>query len=415
MKKFLTLLLSSILIFSNINYTAKAKASPPAVSADSVVLMDAATGTILYSKNMNAAYPPASTTKVMTALLTLEKAKLDEMATVSPKVPFVDGSKIGLFEGEKLPVKELLYGLMLMSGNDCAETLAEHVSGSIGEFAKLMTKRAKELGCENTNFVNPSGLYDSSHKTSAKDLALIMREAMTHPEFREFVSTTIYQIPPTNLHPEGIHLANENKLLYKNSKYYYSAAEGGKTGYTIQSRFSYVASASKNGHRLIAAFVHDENKSYYDDAKVLFEYGFNNFELAKLCSKGDKIASFNVDDTEIPLLSEEDYFYIKEKSSTEEAIYSLLPVSLENKYFKKGDCIAEASVKLDDKVLPNIKLTSAVDHEEKTVFGLSTDSTKKSGNIFLRILKYIFIFLILAVVVLRTRKVIRMRMRRKRR
>lgn len=373
MKKFLIII--PILLLLNMGLIVQAKDNPPSVGADSAILMDANTGTILYSKNIDTAYPPASTTKIMTALLTIENTKMNDIVTVSKKVPFVDGSKIGLFEGEQLPVKEVLHGLLLMSGNDCAEALAEHVSGSIEDFAKLMTKRAKELGCDNTNFINPSGLYDDNHRTSAKDLAIIMKEAMTHPEFREIIATTIYKIPPTNLHPDGINLANENKIIYKNSKYYYEGAEGGKTGYTVQSLFSYVACANKNGQRLIAAFVHDENKSYYTDVKTLFDYGFNNFELVKLYNKGDIVTTYSQNNLKLPLIALEDYYYIKAKSSDDKPQTTVLPVDLKDISFKKGDVVAEASVTMNDNKLPKLKLASSVDHEVTAAMALSNNIT----------------------------------------
>lgn len=367
MKKFFVLLFTFILLFGSKSNLVFAKETPPSVTADSAVLIDAATGTILYSKNMNSAYPPASTTKVMTALITIENMNLNEIVTVSKKTPYVDGSKIGLFEGEQLKAKDLLYGLLLLSGNDCAEALAEHISGSTENFAKLMTKRAKELGCENTNFTNPHGLYDENHKTSAKDLALILREAMKHPEFREIASTYSYKIPPTNKHPEGINLGNENMLINKNSKYYYKEAEAGKTGYTVQSRFSYVASASKDGHRLILALVHSNTKTYYEDSKNLFNYGFDNFELLPLFKKGDIVTTLSLNNLNVPLAAAEDYYYVREKGSDVNPEYKILETDLKNKSFKKGDSIAEASITLSDKALPSLKLVSTVDYENKHV------------------------------------------------
>ncbi|ERI90263.1 serine-type D-Ala-D-Ala carboxypeptidase [Clostridiales bacterium oral taxon 876 str. F0540] len=399
MKKYFVFFLSIILLVSNINYKVSAKEAEPSVSADSAVLMDATTGTILYAKNMNTAYPPASTTKTMTALLTLENTKLDDVVKVSKKVPFVDGSKIGLYEGEELHVKDVLYGMLLLSGNDCAEALAEHVGGSIEGFAALMNKRAKELGCENTNFVNPSGLYDSNHKTSAKDLALIMRELIKHPEFREISSTFAYKIPPTNLHPDGINLANENKLINKNSMYYYAPAEAGKTGYTIQSQHSYVASASKNGHRLIAAFVHDEHKNFYVDAKNLFEYGFNNFNLVKLYSKGDSVTTYNEDKLSIPLLAEDDYYYVKEKNTTDVPVTNLISKALKDISFKKGDEVMEASVRFKNNNLPNLKLVSGVEHETKSALSFNVSSSNKNGNMTPYIIDAVLALIVLALII----------------
>lgn len=358
---------------------------------------------------MNAAYPPASTTKTMTALLTLENTKLDDIVKVSKKVPFVDGSKIGLYEGEEIHVKDLLYGMLLLSGNDCAEALAEHVGGSIDDFAKLMNKRAKELGCENTNFVNPSGLYDSNHKTSAKDLALIMRELIKHPEFREISSTFSYKIPPTNLHPDGINLANENKLINKNSMYYYAPAEAGKTGYTIQSQHSYVASASKNGHRLIAAFVHDGQKNFYVDAKNLFNYGFNNFDLVKLYSKGDTVSTYKEDNLSIPLLADDDYYYVKEKNTVDVPVTNLISKSLKDVSFKKGDKIMDASISFKNSSLPNIALISGMDHEIKSALSFNVTSNGKHGNITPYIIDSVLgmIALLLAVRIINKRRAYR--------
>ncbi|MCM8710387.1 D-alanyl-D-alanine carboxypeptidase [Clostridium sp. SYSU_GA19001] len=405
MKNFSIFLLIFILLFSNINI-AMAKDAPPVVSADSVVLIDATTGTILYSKNMNTAYPPASTTKIMTALLTIENTNLNDVVKVSQKTPFVDGSKIGLFQDEEITVKNLLYGLLLLSGNDCAEALAEHIGGSIENFAKLMTERAKELGCENTNFINPSGLYDENHKISAKDLALIMKEAVKHPEFREIASTFSYKIPPTNKHPEGIYLANENKLINKYSLYYYDGAEAGKTGYTVQSKHSYVASAIKNGQRLIVALVHDSNKTFYEDAKKLFNYGFNNYELIRLYKQGDNVATYSLGDIQIPLNAAEDYYYVKEKESEDIPKYKLIESSLKTKTFKKEEQIMEASITLKDKQLPNLKLTSGIDYESNFLFNPAITETGKNLKINPYILSAISIAvaLITATVIIKIRK-----------
>jgi serine-type D-Ala-D-Ala carboxypeptidase (penicillin-binding protein 5/6) len=406
MKRLIILFLAAMLSISLINFKVYAKNPEPAVSADSAVLIDAATGTILYSRNMNTAYPPASTTKVMTALLTLENTKLDDIVTVSKKVPFVDGSKIGIADGEELTVKDLLYGLILMSGNDCAEALAEHISGSLESFAVMMTAKAKELGCENTNFVNPSGLYDENHKTSAKDLALIMREAIKHPEYKEIASTFAYKIPPTNKHPEGIHLGNENKLINKNSSYYYEPAEAGKTGYTTQSLFSYVASASKNGQRLIVALVHSKSKTYYEDSKKLFEYGFNNFELKELYKKGDTVNTFTEENLSVPLKAAEDYYYVKEKGSSEIPKTTIISNSIIGKSFKQGDKIMEASISLKDENLPNLQLESAVDHESKSVFNskVAASNTGNKKNIYILASLIVLSVLILSSAYIKSKK-----------
>lgn len=397
MKRFVIFLVVIIMLLTNSNISIYAKDSAPSVSADSAVLMDATTGTILYSKNMDDAYPPASTTKIMTALLTLENNKLDDMVTVGKNPPFIDGSKIGLFEGEELSVKNLLYGMLLLSGNDCAEALAEQTSGSNDAFAALMNKRAKELGCLDTNFVNPSGLYNENHKTSAKDLALIMKELIKHPEFREISSTFSYKIPPTNKHPEGINLANENKLINKNSMYYYQGADAGKTGYTVQSSHSYVASATRNGQRLILALVHDKNKKFFEDSKTLFDYGFNNFQLMPLYKKNDLVTTLNEDNLSIPLLAGEDYYYVKEKSSTEVPKFEITNNKLSDKSFIKGEKITEASIEFNKETLPKLSLDSGIDHKLKANFNEKLFSSPKNNKLVLFISIPLAIFILLSL------------------
>ena len=368
MKKLVTFVISFIIIFSNISYKAYAKEEPPTVSADSVVLMDATTGEILYSKNPDAAYPPASTTKLMTALLTFERCNLDDVVTIGKNPPLADGSKIYLFEGEQIKVRDLLYGLLLVSGNDCAEALAEHISGSSDKFAVEMNKRALELGAKDTNFVNPSGLYNDKHKTSAKDLALIMRELSKNPEYTKIATTSFYKIPTTNKSSSERPLWNENKLIQKSSKLYYDGCEGGKTGYTIQSQHSYVSTATRNGQKLIVALVHDKNKTFFPDAAALFNYGFNNFQLMHLFSKGDLVTNYTNNDLNIPLLAASDFYYIKEKNSN-----NIVPKctlnnqNLSVKFFKTGDIITDATIYLDNKTIGTLKLMSGTTHELKQV------------------------------------------------
>lgn len=366
MRKIIMFLISFTIIFSNITYKAYAKEDPPVVSADSVVLMDATTGEILYSKNPDTAYPPASTTKLMTALLALEKCKLDDVVTIGKNPPIVDGSKIYLFEGEQIKVRELLYGLLLVSGNDCAEALAEHISGSIDKFAIEMNKRALELGAKNTNFINPSGLFNDKHKTSARDLALIMKELSQNPEYTKIATTSFYKISPTNKSTAERPLWNENKLIQKSSKLYYEGCEGGKTGYTVQSDHSYVSTATKNGQKLIVALVHDKNKTFFPDAAALFNYGFNNFQLMHLFSKGDLVTTYTNSDLNIPLLAASDFYYVKEKDSGNIVPKCTLnDENLSAKFFKTGDVIADANINLNNKTIGTLKLMSGSNHELK--------------------------------------------------
>jgi D-alanyl-D-alanine carboxypeptidase len=278
MKKILLILLLLIFTFMNIRTIVFAKQAPPKIASENAILMDGTTGKILYSKNAKGVFPPASTTKLMTALLALEKCKLEDMVIVGKKPTLADGSKAGIMENEELTVKDLLYGLLFVSGNDCADALAEHMAGSVENFAAMMNKRAGELGLVNTNFVNPSGLYDHKQRSTVKDLALIMKDIVKHPEYSQIASDnkTYYIIPGNNT---GIRhtVSNEIKMAWKGGKYYYEGIEGGKTGYTVKSKFSYVVSAKRNGKRLIVA-LHSSTKCHYPEAIKLLDYGFKNFE-----------------------------------------------------------------------------------------------------------------------------------------
>ena len=259
------------LIFLSLNINVKAITSPKII-AHGAVLINLNTGKFFFQKNSHSEYAPASTTKVMTALLTLEKCKLDEKVTIGKNPPFEEGSKIYLMEGEVLTVKQLLYALLLPSANDAALALAEHISGSKQAFANLMNKRARKLGCRNTNFVNPNGLYDKNHFTSAYDLALIAAKAMKFSKFREIVSTLSYKLAATNKQPLIRYLHNENKLLFS-KVYKYSGADGIKTGYTIKSKHTYIGAATRKGITLAVVLLYDE-KGYYKEAASLFDYGF---------------------------------------------------------------------------------------------------------------------------------------------
>lgn len=336
MRKLLTFIWIFIITFSVIVYDTKAIDTPPTVSADGVVLMDKNTGQILYSKNLDSPYPPASTTKIMTALLALEKCNLDDVVTIGKNATDIDGSKIYIFEGEKLTIRDLLYSLLLQSANDCAVALAEHISGSTQEFVKLMNTRAKELGCKNTNFVNPHGLYDDKHRTSARDLALILRELSKHEDFKKIATTQVYVINPTNKEPNKRFIGNKDKLVLKRSKCYYEGCEGGKTGYTIQSKHSFVATATRDNKSLIAVLLHDAKHTYWDDVINLFNFGFSNYTREKLYSKNQCLYNYKINDnSSIPVLATEDFYYLRKNGDKDVPELKVNNAPLNNKFFKK--------------------------------------------------------------------------------
>lgn len=366
MKKIITYLLVFLSICYISSCNVYATQTLPSVSADSAVLMDATTGTVLYAKNPDSAYPPASTTKIMTALLTLENTNLNDKVVVGKNPPLVDGTRIGLYEGEELTVKDLLYGLLLASDNDCAEALAEYVGGGSSEkFVTEMNKKARQLGAYNTYFVNPSGLFNEKHKTSGKDLAIIMRELCKNPEYSKIATTLYYTIPPTNKCPTERGVWNENKLIQPNSTYYYSGCEGGKTGYTIQSMHSYVCAATRNGQRLIVTLVHDKNKTFFPDSISLLNFGFDNFSLLKLYSKGDLVTTYNKNNLSIPLVASSDFYYVKSKNDTTVPRLTLKNSNLSTKFFNTGDVVEEGTISFEGKPIGKLDLLSGSGHYKK--------------------------------------------------
>lgn len=382
-----------------------AKDPPPSVSADSAVLLDATTGKILFSKNPDSAYPPASTTKVMTALIVLEKANLDSEVTIGTNPPKIDGTRLGLIEGEKFKVRDLLYGLLLASDNDCAMALAEYVgNGSVNKFVDEMNKKAIELGAVHTHFVNPSGLFDKEHKTSAKDLSLIMEKLSKNSEYSKIASTLSYNIKPTNKWKNERVIWNENKLIQKQSNFYYDGCIGGKTGYTIQSLHSYVATAVRGNHQLIVALVHDKNKTFFPDAISLFNYGYNNFKFEKLYSKGDIVTTYNKNNLSVPLIAASDFYYNKEIGDNSTPTFKLKNETLNSKYFKKGDVVNSAEIFLNGKSIGNLQLLSGLNNKPSSLYA-RTQNQMLHINIQYLILGSIIILILVSVLIIRKIKI----------
>lgn len=236
------------------------------LTAKAAIAIDANTGTVLYAKNPYLKSPPASTAKVMTALLTLEKSDIEKMVKVSTTASAASGSRLKLSKGDKVKTEELLYGLLLKSANDAAVALAESVAGSEPNFVRLMNKKAKELGAKNTHFINASGLPGMGQYTTVTDLSIIMKEALKEPFLAEISRTRVAVIELGN-GERKIALRNHNKLLW-----IYEGAEGGKTGYTISARHCFVGEASRDAKRVIIAIL--GSKKLWKDATFLFDKGF---------------------------------------------------------------------------------------------------------------------------------------------
>ena len=255
-------------------------ASAEAICADKAILMDGITGRVLYEKRPDERSLIASTTKIMTALLICENCNVLQQVRIPRAAVGIEGSSMYLQEGEVLMVQELLYGLMLSSGNDAAVALAIHCSGNVEAFAQLMNEKAKLLGLSGTHFANPHGLDGADHFSTARDLAILSSYAMENPIFAQTVSTK-------NVTVDTRFLTNHNKLLWQ-----VEGADGVKTGFTKAAGRILVSSAKRQGRRLICVTINDGDD--WADHKQLYEQGFADFSMTNIVTCGQRMGSVSV-------------------------------------------------------------------------------------------------------------------------
>ena len=265
----------------------------------SVILVDAKTGKILYSKDAFKKMYPASTTKLMTAILTLENCKLDDVVAVSHNAIFsipIGYSHASLKEGEQLTVEQLLNVLLIPSANDAAVALAEHIAGSVEDFAEMMNNKAKELGCIGTHFVNPNGIHNKDHYSTAYDLSLIGRYAMKFEDIMRIATVNQYTLPKTNKYDKEDRIFNTtNGLITENGEYYYEYATGLKTGYTDKSGYCIVTTATKNDIELLEVVLGSESiDDRYADCTKLFDYAFKNYSYKNLVTVNSVVDTIEI-------------------------------------------------------------------------------------------------------------------------
>ena len=271
------------------------------IYSDAVILIENQTGKTLYEKNSEQKMYPASTTKILTAILSIEKGNLNDKVTVSKTA--IAQMKSGytsayLSEGEIISVEDLLKVLLINSANDASNVLAEYISGSIDSFVTLMNEKSKELGCTNTHFVTTNGLHDDNHYTTAKDLAIIARYCMQNETFRKIVSMKKCVIPATNKSEERIY-KNTNDLINPTSGYYYPSCIGIKTGFTSEAKNCLISACSKNGLQVIAvvlgASITENHKSArYVDSKNLYDYTYSNYSIQNIAKASSVIETIEV-------------------------------------------------------------------------------------------------------------------------
>ena len=300
-KKIFILIIVLILLLLNCNFTFAASDEPNLVS-EAAILIDSNTNKILYSKNADQKMYPASTTKILTAILTLENCNLDDEVTVSDTaiLDIPEGySSANLQFGEVLTVEQLLQLLLVHSANDAANVLAEHVGGSIESFVSMMNTKVHDLGLENTHFTNAYGLHDENHYTTAYDLAIIMKYCVQNNDFRRIAGSASVAIPATN--KSGVRKYDStNDLIIPNSKNYYQYLTAGKTGFTTPAGECLVTSAYKNDIELICVILGgsqtvNNSSLRFSETKELYEYGYNNYSLKPIVSEGNSIYNVTID------------------------------------------------------------------------------------------------------------------------
>ena len=337
-----------------------------AASRSSAIVIDSRTGRILYENNKDERLPMASTTKIMTALIAIEKGNLDSCVKIPKEAVGIEGSSIYLKEGELLTLRELLYGLMLQSGNDASIAIAINVGGSVEEFVNLMNAKVAEMGLKNTHFENPNGLHNENHYTSSFDLAMITKYAYTKDDFREIVGTKNFKIP----YEKFDNSETENKYRYlKNKNKILNEFEGGigvKTGYTKDAGRCLVSAAKRGDSEIICVVLN--HPDMFSDSKRYMENAFKEFPTRRLISKGDvagqiKIAGSNREYHEITV--QNDIMYPMSESEFKNVKYVYEYDKTLKAPLKSGDKVGKIKVYIKNQLISEENLVTINDVNEK--------------------------------------------------
>lgn len=394
--------------------------SGPQIGAQAAILMDANTGVILYSKNIHERLYPASTTKIMTSLLAMERGNLDDTVTFSHKAVFsvpADGSNMGMDEGESLSLEECLYGIMVASANEAANAAAEYISGSIEEFVDLMNLRAKEIGCTNTHFTNTNGLHDPEHYTSVYDLALISSQYFQNEMLCKVSNTPRYHFEATATQPDDFYKNNKHQLV--NGEIPYDGILGGKTGFTSDSRQTLVTCAERNGMKLVCVVFKEESPNQFTDTVELFDYGFQNFQVLNVSENEQK---YNIESTGFLQIGNDIFGNSKPLLSIDTDSYVIIPnmVTFQDLVstidYSKADenRIAEIEYAYHDMYVGKAYLNLVTDNASGYEFDTNmtstdvsvekvepaTEETPTQDTVFINIKKVLLVILILAAIVI---------------
>lgn len=358
--RYLKLIVIFLLLFPL--YASAAK--PPAIEAKAAILLDVKTGQILYNKNMNARLAPASTTKILTAIIALESGRLDDEVKVSAHAAGTGGSSMHLYAGQTITLRELVTGLLLRSGNDAAVAIAEHLAGSTSEFVNIMNQKAHLIGAYNSQFKNPNGLSAAGHYSTAFDLACLARYALFNPTFAAIVSTkeTIVEWRDRRGRGTDKPLRNTNKLLWM-----LADADGVKTGTTSEAGPCLVSSATRGNQKLVAVVLHDHAR--WQNSIRLLQYGFEEYELYEYADEGYLLSTLPVEQGTIGLTDAIVASQAAILVPTADYPYITVEVDLPDKVkapLYRGQKIGEIVFYVKDKAVKTVDIVAREDIEERT-------------------------------------------------
>lgn len=347
------------------------------ILGEGAILVEYDSGTILYEKNKDQRLYPASTTKMMTAILTIEYGKMDEIVTIDPEViALTEGSHIALDYDEEMSVRDLLHALMVTSANDAAAALAKQVAGSVEDFVALMNDKAKDIGALNTNFTNPSGLHDDNHYTTAYDLSLIAKYVMSNDSFRELASMSTYTIGVTNKKNEQRHLYSTNSFFYGNSSIdlngqripiKYDGVIAGKTGFTSDAGSCLVTLAERSGQTLLSVVLKSETTGVYADTHKLLNYGFDNFDYVAIGHANEFIDNIEIENSTLPYVSvviDENVNSILKKNSLDKVQRKVSFIEDLKAPIEKGGVVGSVDYYLDEVHIGSGDIVSTMDVAE---------------------------------------------------
>lgn len=428
MQKIITIIITILVLVNVAPAISYGATEPPEILAETAIVIDVKTGQILYDKNINEQREPASTTKIMTALLAMENLDLDEIVTIDSETPFTGGSRIYLLEGERVTVDQLMHALLLPSANDAAVALAKEIAGSVPAFAEMMNQKAVELGAKNTNFINPHGLHEDGHLTTAYDLAMIAREAMKNEKIRELVMTYRYELPPTNMQPETRYLYNTNRLIYDEATKLivngerrpakYDGVTGIKTGYTPEAGGALVAGAIRGDTELISVVMKSTEEGRFADSIALLDYAFENYKSVKAVDSGLIVGEIPVKRGTVQRV----------QVAAANEVYATLPVEASSSLIStkvqldenvqapvvKGQKVGSVEVYADGQLISTIDAVTTGDIQEGgilSIIGISDETAKTIERAFASVI-ILIILLLAAYIVLKRRQVRRRRQRR---